>query len=37
MFGNTAVIAGHDMDATSGYLAMGPEGLGKTAGFAGSD
>ena len=31
------VVTGHDMDATSGYLAMGPEGLGKTANYAGSD
>jgi NAD(P)-dependent dehydrogenase (short-subunit alcohol dehydrogenase family) len=34
---DACVITGHDLDATSGYLAMGPEGLGKTASFAGSD
>lgn len=34
---DACVVTGHDMDATSGYLAMGPEGLGKTASFAGSD
>jgi NAD(P)-dependent dehydrogenase (short-subunit alcohol dehydrogenase family) len=33
---DACVVTGHDMDATSGYLAMGPEGLGKTASFAGS-
>jgi NAD(P)-dependent dehydrogenase (short-subunit alcohol dehydrogenase family) len=33
---DAGVVTGHDMDATSGYLAMGPEGLGKTASFAGS-
>jgi NAD(P)-dependent dehydrogenase (short-subunit alcohol dehydrogenase family) len=33
---DAAVVTGADMDATSGYLAMGPEGLGKTANFAGS-
>jgi NAD(P)-dependent dehydrogenase (short-subunit alcohol dehydrogenase family) len=32
-----AVITGHDLYADSGYLAMGPEGLGKTANFAGSE
>jgi NAD(P)-dependent dehydrogenase (short-subunit alcohol dehydrogenase family) len=34
---DAAVVTGVDMDATSGYLAMGPEGLGKTANFAGSN
>jgi NAD(P)-dependent dehydrogenase (short-subunit alcohol dehydrogenase family) len=34
---DASVVTGHDMDATSGYLAMGPEGLGKTASYAGSD
>jgi NAD(P)-dependent dehydrogenase (short-subunit alcohol dehydrogenase family) len=34
---DAAVITGHDLFADSGYLAMGPEGLGKTAAFAGSD
>jgi NAD(P)-dependent dehydrogenase (short-subunit alcohol dehydrogenase family) len=34
---DAAVVTGHDMDATSGYLAMGPEGLGKEANFAGSE
>jgi NAD(P)-dependent dehydrogenase (short-subunit alcohol dehydrogenase family) len=34
---DACVVTGHDMDATSGYLAMGPEGLGKTASFAGSN
>ncbi|MDR1762395.1 MAG: SDR family oxidoreductase [Dysgonamonadaceae bacterium] len=33
---DAAVITGHDLAADSGYLAMGPEGLGKTANFAGS-
>ncbi|MDR1897673.1 MAG: SDR family oxidoreductase [Prevotellaceae bacterium] len=33
---DAAVITGHDLYADSGYLAMGPEGLGKTANFAGS-
>ena len=33
---DAAVVTGADMDGTSGYLAMGPEGLGKTASFAGS-
>jgi NAD(P)-dependent dehydrogenase (short-subunit alcohol dehydrogenase family) len=33
---DAAVITGHDLFADSGYLAMGPEGLGKTANFAGS-
>jgi NAD(P)-dependent dehydrogenase (short-subunit alcohol dehydrogenase family) len=33
---DACIITGHDLDATSGYLAMGPEGLGKTANFAGS-
>ncbi|MDR1371735.1 MAG: SDR family oxidoreductase [Dysgonamonadaceae bacterium] len=34
---DAAVITGHDLFADSGYLAMGPEGLGKTANFAGSN
>lgn len=34
---DAALITGHDLDASSGYLAMGPEGLGKTANYAGSD
>jgi NAD(P)-dependent dehydrogenase (short-subunit alcohol dehydrogenase family) len=34
---DAAVITGHDLYADSGYLAMGPEGLGKTANFAGSN
>ncbi|MDR1800281.1 MAG: SDR family oxidoreductase [Lachnospiraceae bacterium] len=34
---DACVVTGHDMDATSGYLAMGPEGLGKDANFAGSE
>jgi NAD(P)-dependent dehydrogenase (short-subunit alcohol dehydrogenase family) len=34
---DAAVITGHDLFADSGYLAMGPEGLGKTANFAGSE
>jgi NAD(P)-dependent dehydrogenase (short-subunit alcohol dehydrogenase family) len=33
---DAAVITGHDLFADSGYLAMGPEGLGKTANYAGS-
>jgi NAD(P)-dependent dehydrogenase (short-subunit alcohol dehydrogenase family) len=33
---DAAVITGHDLFADSGYLTMGPEGLGKTANFAGS-
>ncbi|GHT77494.1 oxidoreductase [Bacteroidia bacterium] len=33
---DAAVVTGHDLYADSGYLAMGPEGLGKTANFAGS-
>jgi NAD(P)-dependent dehydrogenase (short-subunit alcohol dehydrogenase family) len=33
---DACVITGHDLFADSGYLAMGPEGLGKTANFAGS-
>jgi NAD(P)-dependent dehydrogenase (short-subunit alcohol dehydrogenase family) len=33
---DAAVITGHDLFADSGYLALGPEGLGKTANFAGS-
>ncbi|MDR1381311.1 MAG: SDR family oxidoreductase [Tannerella sp.] len=33
---DAAVITGHDLYADSGYLTMGPEGLGKTANFAGS-
>jgi len=33
---DASVITGHDLAADSGYLAMGPEGLGKTANFAGS-
>ncbi|MDR1155592.1 MAG: SDR family oxidoreductase [Bacteroidales bacterium] len=33
---DATVITGHDLYADSGYLAMGPEGLGKTANFAGS-
>ena len=34
---DAAVITGHDLYADSGYLAMGPEGLGRTANFAGSE
>jgi NAD(P)-dependent dehydrogenase (short-subunit alcohol dehydrogenase family) len=34
---DAGVITGHDLFADSGYLAMGPEGLGKTATFAGSE
>jgi NAD(P)-dependent dehydrogenase (short-subunit alcohol dehydrogenase family) len=34
---DASVITGHDLFADSGYLAMGPEGLGKTANFAGSE
>jgi NAD(P)-dependent dehydrogenase (short-subunit alcohol dehydrogenase family) len=34
---DAAVITGHDLHADSGYLALGPEGLGKTANFAGSE
>ncbi|MDR1380527.1 MAG: SDR family oxidoreductase [Tannerella sp.] len=34
---DASVITGHDLYADSGYLAMGPEGLGKTASFAGSE
>jgi hypothetical protein len=34
---DAAVVTGHDLYADSGYLAMGPEGLGKTANFAGSE
>jgi NAD(P)-dependent dehydrogenase (short-subunit alcohol dehydrogenase family) len=34
---DAAAITGHDLFADSGYLAMGPEGLGKTASFAGSE
>jgi NAD(P)-dependent dehydrogenase (short-subunit alcohol dehydrogenase family) len=34
---DAAVVTGHDLFADSGYLAMGPEGLGKTANFAGSN
>jgi enoyl-[acyl-carrier-protein] reductase (NADH) len=33
---DACVITGHDLFADSGYLAMGSEGLGKTANFAGS-
>jgi NAD(P)-dependent dehydrogenase (short-subunit alcohol dehydrogenase family) len=33
---DACVVTGHDLFADSGYLAMGPEGLGKTASFAGS-
>jgi NAD(P)-dependent dehydrogenase (short-subunit alcohol dehydrogenase family) len=29
-------ITGHDLDVSGGYLAMGPEGLGKDSNFAGS-
>ncbi|MDR1586248.1 MAG: SDR family oxidoreductase [Treponema sp.] len=34
---DASAITGHDLFADSGYLAMGPEGLGKTASFAGSE
>jgi NAD(P)-dependent dehydrogenase (short-subunit alcohol dehydrogenase family) len=34
---DASAVTGTDMDVTSGYLAMGPEGLGKTASFAGSN
>ncbi|MDR1388631.1 MAG: SDR family oxidoreductase [Treponema sp.] len=34
---DACVITGHDLAADSGYLAMGSEGLGKTASFAGSE
>jgi len=34
---DAAVVTGHDLYADSGYLALGPEGLGKTANFAGSE
>jgi NAD(P)-dependent dehydrogenase (short-subunit alcohol dehydrogenase family) len=34
---DAAVVTGHDLYSDSGYLAMGPEGLGKTANFAGSE
>jgi NAD(P)-dependent dehydrogenase (short-subunit alcohol dehydrogenase family) len=34
---DAGVVTGHDLFADSGYLAMGPEGLGKTANFAGSN
>ncbi|MDR2019632.1 MAG: SDR family oxidoreductase [Treponema sp.] len=34
---DACVITGHDLFADSGYLAMGPEGLGKTANYAGSE
>jgi len=34
---DASAVTGHDLFADSGYLAMGPEGLGKTANFAGSD
>jgi NAD(P)-dependent dehydrogenase (short-subunit alcohol dehydrogenase family) len=34
---DASAITGADIDATSGYLAMGPEGNGKTANFACSD
>ena len=34
---DACAVTGHDLFADSGYLAMGPEGLGKTANFAGSD
>jgi NAD(P)-dependent dehydrogenase (short-subunit alcohol dehydrogenase family) len=33
---DACVVTGHDLFADSGYLAMGPEGLGKDANFAGS-
>jgi NAD(P)-dependent dehydrogenase (short-subunit alcohol dehydrogenase family) len=33
---DACAVTGHDLFADSGYLAMGPEGLGKTANFAGS-
>jgi NAD(P)-dependent dehydrogenase (short-subunit alcohol dehydrogenase family) len=34
---DAGAVTGHDLFADSGYLAMGPEGLGKTASFAGSE
>jgi NAD(P)-dependent dehydrogenase (short-subunit alcohol dehydrogenase family) len=34
---DAAVVTGHDLYADSGYLAMGPEGLGRTANFVGSE
>jgi NAD(P)-dependent dehydrogenase (short-subunit alcohol dehydrogenase family) len=34
---DASAVTGHDLFADSGYLAMGPEGLGKTANFAGSE
>jgi NAD(P)-dependent dehydrogenase (short-subunit alcohol dehydrogenase family) len=34
---DAGAVTGHDLFADSGYLAMGPEGLGKTATFAGSE
>ncbi|MDR2618633.1 MAG: SDR family oxidoreductase [Treponema sp.] len=34
---DACAVTGHDLFADSGYLAMGPEGLGKTASFAGSE
>ncbi len=34
---DACAITGHDLFADSGYLAMGPEGLGKDANFAGSE
>ncbi len=34
---DACVVTGHDLFADSGYLAMGPEGLGKDANFAGSE
>jgi NAD(P)-dependent dehydrogenase (short-subunit alcohol dehydrogenase family) len=34
---DACVVTGHDLFADSGYLAMGPEGLGKTANYAGSE
>lgn len=34
---DACAVTGHDLFADSGYLAMGPEGLGKDANFAGSE
>lgn len=34
---DASVITGHDLFTDSGYLAMGPEGLGKDANYAGSE
>ncbi len=33
---DASAITGHDLDVSGGYLAMGPEGLGKSSSFAGS-